>query len=230
MKQLNARPSSIEFLSRYLHEPVNCLTHLLGAVFSAFGMAILLTKSWGRPLYVASFAVYGISSVLLYLASSLFHGLKVNPAKRRLLLRLDHVGIFALIAGSYTPVALIILKERSAALGWGFFCLIWGLALLGMVFKILWLDAPYWLSTSFYLMLGWLAIFVIVPIKETLPAGGLFLLFLGGILYSVGAVVFALERPDPYPGVFGHHELWHLFVLAGGASYFMMLLLHVAAL
>ena len=230
MKQLNARPSSIEFLSRYLHEPVNCLTHLLGAVFSALGMAILLTRSWGRPLYVASFAVYGVSSVLLYLASSLFHGLKVSPEARRMLLRLDHVGIFALIAGSYTPVALIVLREHSALLGWGLFWLVWGLALLGMVFKILWLDAPYWLSTSFYLLLGWLALFVIVPIKEALPAGGFFLLFLGGILYSVGAVVFALERPDPYPGVFGHHELWHLFVLAGGSSYFMMLFLYVAAL
>ena len=228
--KVRARPASIEFLSRYMYEPVNCLTHLVGAVFSALGMAILLTRSWGRPLYVAAFAVYGVSSVLLYLASSLFHGLRVSPATRRLLLRLDHVGIFALIAGSYTPVALIILREHSALLGWGFFWLVWGLALLGMVFKILWLDAPYWLSTSFYLLLGWLAIFVIAPIKEALPAGGLLLLFLGGVLYTVGAVVFALERPDPYPGVFGHHELWHLFVLAGGSSYFMMLFLYVAAL
>ena len=214
-------------LNTYLLEPVNAITHGLGAVFSVVGMVVLVYLSWGQPLYVVSFAVYGVSSVLLYLASSLYHGLKVSSQRRRMLLRLDHVGIYALIAGSYTPLALLVLKSHSPLLGWAFFWLVWGLATLGIVFKLWWLDAPVWLSTGFYLALGWLALGVMPTLFQTLSPGGLLLLFTGGLLYSVGAVVFALERPDFYPGVFGHHELWHLFVLAGGSCHYLLLLIYL---
>ena len=103
----------------------------------------------------------------------------------------------------------------------------WGLATLGIAFKLWWLDAPVWLSTGFYLALGWLALIVMPTLFQTLSTGGLLLLFTGGLLYSVGAVVFALERPDFYPGVFGHHELWHLFVLAGGSCHYLLLLIYL---
>lgn len=222
-----SNPGVLNRLNTYLLEPVNAITHGLGAVLSAVGMIVLMQVSWGRPLYVVSFAVYGLSSVLLYVASSLYHGLKVGPQRRRLLLRLDHVGIYALIAGSYTPLALLALKIHSPLLGWAFFWLVWSLAILGIVFKLWWLDAPVWLSTGFYLALGWLALGVMPTLFQTLSPGGLLLLFIGGLFYSVGAVVFALERPDFYPGVFGHHELWHLFVLAGGASHYLLLLLYL---
>ena len=217
----------LERLNTYLLEPVNAITHGLGALFSVVGMVVLVFLSWGQPLYVVSFAVYGLSSVLLYLASSLYHGLKVNPQRRRLLLRLDHVGIYALIAGSYTPLALLVLKAHSPVLGWAFFWLVWGLATLGTIFKLRWLDAPVWLSTGFYLLLGWLALGVMPILLQILSTGGLLLLFTGGLLYSVGAIVFAVERPNFYPGVFGHHELWHLFVLAGGACHYLLLLLYL---
>lgn len=219
-------PSFIRQLDIHIHQPVNCLTHLVGAVFSAVGMVVLLAVSWGNPLYVVSYAVYGVSSVLLYSASSLFHGLKVGPAGRRRLLQLDHVGIYILIAGSYTPIALILLKSHSAALGWTFLGVVWLAALLGSVSKLYWLDAPRPLSTGFYLVLGWAVLFAMPALTQVLAPGGLVLLFVGGLLYSVGAVVFMLERPNFYPGVLGHHELWHLFVLAGGSSYYLMLLLH----
>ena len=219
-------PSFIRQLDTHIHQPVNCLTHLVGAVFSAVGTVVLLAVSWGNPLYVVSYAVYGVSSVLLYSASSLFHGLKVGPAGRRRLLQLDHVGIYILIAGSYTPIALILLKSHSAALGWTFLAVVWLAALLGSVSKLYWLDAPRPLSTGFYLVLGWAILFAMPALTQVLAPGGLMLLFVGGLLYSVGAVVFVLERPNFYPGVLGHHELWHLFVLAGGSSYYLMLLLH----
>jgi len=220
-------PSFIRQLDTYIHQPVNCLTHLVGAVFSAVGTVVLLAVSWGNPLYVVSYAVYGVSSVLLYSASSLFHGLKVGPAGRRRLLQLDHVGIYILIAGSYTPIALILLKSHSVALGWTFLGVVWLAALLGSVSKLYWLDAPRLISTGFYLVLGWAILFAMPALTQVLAPGGLILLFIGGLLYSVGAVVFMLERPNFYPGVLGHHELWHLFVLAGGSSYYLMLLLHV---
>ena len=222
-------PSFIRQLDTHIHQPVNCLTHLVGAVFSVFGMVVLVVLSWGNPLYVVSYTVYGVSSVLLYSASSLFHGLKVGPAGRRRLLQLDHVGIYLLIAGSYTPIALILLKSHSAALGWTFLGVVWLAALLGSVSKVYWLDAPRPISTGFYLVLGWAILFALPALTQVLAPGGLAAaVYRRGLLYSVGAVVFMLERPNFYPGVFsGHHELWHLFVLAGGSSYYLMLLLHV---
>ena len=217
----------VEQLTEHLHEPVNCLTHLFGAVFSLFGMLVLLELSQGEPLYIVSFAIYGLSSVLLYMASALFHGLKVSPEQRRLLLRLDHAGIFSLIAGSYTPVALLALTQYDPRAGWAFFGGIWAVALLGMFFKLKYLDAPRWISTGFYLLLGWASLLIVAPISQTVPLGGLVLMLLGGLFYSVGAVIFVRQRPNLYPGVLEHHELWHLLVLAGGACHFLMLLFYI---
>ncbi len=184
---------------------------------------MLLQQSWGEPLYTLSFALYGLSSISLYLASSLFHGLKVGAARRRLLLRLDYAGIFAMIAGSYSPLALIALKSHSPILGWGFFIAVWCMALLGMALRLKYLEAPRWLSTLVYLLLGWAGLFILEPLSYVLPFGALFFMYLGGAFYSIGAVVFLFKRPNFFPGVLGHHELWHLFVLAGSASYFMMI-------
>ena len=217
----------VDTLNNHIHQPVNCLTHFLGAVFSLVGMVMLLALSQGEPLYMVSFAVYGFSSVLLYMASALFHGLKVDSEQRRLLLKLDHVGIFMLIAGSYTPIALITLTMHSPTLGWGFFITVWTVAMLGMYLKLRFLDAPHWLSTSFYLLLGWAALFALSPMSQVLPTGAMALMFMGGIFYSVGAVVFVLQRPNLYPGLLEHHELWHLFVLAGGTCHFWMMLLYI---
>jgi hemolysin III len=214
---------SVKALDQHLYEPVNCLTHLFGALFSCVGMVMLLRLSWGEPLYTFSFAVYGFCSVGLYLASSLFHGLKVGERRRRLLLRLDHAGIFAMIAGSYSPLALITLKSYSPVLGWSFFLSVWVLAIAGMVLRLNYLDAPRWLSTLVYLLLGWAGLLILEPLGYVLPFGALLFMFLGGAFYSVGAVVFLLKRPNLYPGILGHHELWHLFVLVGSACHFMMI-------
>jgi hemolysin III len=214
---------SVRALNQFIHEPMNCLTHLFGALFSSVGMVMLLRQSWGEGLYIFSFIIYGLSSTALYLASSLFHGLKVGEGRRRLLLRLDHAGIFAMIAGCYSPLALITLKSYSPALGWGFFIAVWTMAVLGMVLRLKYLDAPRWLSTGVYLLLGWAGVLILEPLSYVLPFGALLFMFLGGAFYSVGALVFLFKRPNLYPGVLGHHELWHLFVLAGSACHFMMI-------
>ena len=214
-------------IKRYLREPVNGLTHFAGILLSIAGLIVLLVMSEGEPWRTASFAVYGATLILLYTASTLLHSLRAGPVGQRYLKLFDHAAIFLLIAGSYTPIALVTLQDGYATLGWTLFGLAWGIALLGVVFKLLWLDAPRWLSTGLYLLMGWLALIAVVPIIQTLPAGGVFWLVLGGLLYSVGAVIYALKKPDFFPEWFGYHELWHLFVLAGSAAHFMLMLLYV---
>lgn len=214
-------------LQRYLREPVNSLSHFVGVVLSLIGLVALLIFSAGEPWRLTSFTIYGLSSTFLYTASTLLHGLKVTVHTERLLLRLDHAAIFAMIAGSYTPITLITLREYSPAWGWTLFGIVWGIAILGVIFKLFWLDAPRWLSTGLYLIMGWLAVIAGGPIIQALPVGGLVWLVVGGLFYSVGAFVFIFERPDPYPGILGHHEVWHFLVLAGSISHFLMLFLYV---
>lgn len=211
-------------LSRWLFEPINSLTHLVGALLSVAGLVVLLALAQGEPRRVVSFAVYGASLILLYLASTLYHALKVGAQVRTLLKRLDHIAIFGLIAGTYTPVALVTLQ---GAWGWTILAVIWGLALLGALFKLLWLRAPRWLYTGLYLLMGWLVIVAVVPIVRAMPAGGLVYMALGGLFYTVGAVVYALKRPN-LSALFGFHELWHLLVLAGSISHFLMMARYVA--
>ena len=214
-------------LHRYLREPVNSLTHFAGILLSVAGLVALIVLSAGEPWRTVSFAVYGGALILLYTASTLLHALRVGAKGLRWLRIFDHAAIFVLIAGSYTPITLVTMRQGSPAWGWALFGLVWGIALLGVVFKLVWLEAPRWLSTALYLLMGWLALVAIVPIVQTLPRGGVFWLVLGGLFYSVGAIIYGLKKPDWFPGVLGYHELWHLFVLAGSACHFVMMLLYV---
>lgn len=167
-------------LWRRMREPVNSLSHLIGVLLSLLGMVVLLAYSAGEPWRLISFAIYGASSVMLFTASTLLHGLHVEERVERLLLRLDHAAIFVMIAGSYTPMALVTLRQYSPAWGWSIFGVVWGLGILGVVFKLFWLDAPRWLSTGLYLLMGWLAVVAADPILHTLPLGGLMWLVVGG--------------------------------------------------
>jgi hemolysin III len=214
-------------LFRILREPVNALTHAVGIPLALTGLVLLLVLSGGEPWRTTSFAIYGASLVILYTASTLLHALKLGERGLRVLRIFDHAAIFGLIAGSYTPVALVTLKAQSPAWGWTLFGVVWGLALAGIGFKLFWIAAPRWLSTGLYLLLGWLALTAFVPLVRTMPPGGVLWLVLGGLFYSLGAVIYARKRPDPVPGVFGYHELWHLFVLAGSACHFVMMIAYI---
>jgi hemolysin III len=140
----------------------------------------------------------------------------------RWLRRLDHAAIFVLIAGSYRPSALIAMPPRFSGWGWTLFGLVWGVAVAGLIFKLLWINAPRWLSTALYLAMGWLVVLAIVPVAKSLGVTNMSWLGLGGAFYTVGAVIYATKRPNPWPGVIGFHELWHLFVLAGWACHLVM--------
>jgi len=220
-------PNLLTKLNKYLREPVNSITHFVGILLSIAGLILLLVLSEGDPWRVTSFAIYGASLIVLYTASTLLHSLKVRPKIERRLRIFDHAAIFGLIAGTYTPITLITLQHDHAAWGWTLLSVAWGFALLGIVFKIVWLDAPRFLSTGLYLLMGWLSLFAIVPITEALSFGGMVWLALGGLFYSVGAVIYGLKKPDFIPKVFGYHELWHLFVLAGSACHFVMMVRYV---
>ena len=135
--------------------------------------------------------------------------------------------IFVVIAGTYTPFCLLALD---GGWRWGLLGLIWSLALCGVLLKALWMDAPRWLSVVLYLGMGWIAVIATPALLRALPPGGIIWVLAGGLVYSAGALVYGLKRPNPVPGVFGFHELWHLFVLAGSACHFWAVLRYVAPL
>jgi hemolysin III len=206
-------------------EPVNAWSHLVGLVLAAIGTILLLHLS-RSPAQTISFAIYGGSLILLYAASTLYHGLPLPRHRLRKLRALDHIAIYFLIAGTYTPVALVTLRGVS---GWLLLGAAWAIALAGIPFKLWWLDAPVWLSTATYLGMGYMALLAAAPLARAVSIGGLAWLVAGGLAYTVGAVIFTRQRPDPFPGRFGHHEIWHLLVLAGSGCHFAFMLLHVAA-
>jgi hemolysin III len=204
-------------------EPVNGLTHAGGALLAVLALVVLVrvAAAANKTQHVVAFSIYGASLILLYTASAAYHLLPVAERLRLLLRRIDHMMIYVLIAGTYTPVCMIALP---GAWGTAMLVSIWLLALAGMLFSAFWLDAPRWLSTSLYLLMGWLAVVGIVPLVQALNLEGLLWLFGGGVMYTGGAVMYGLKKPNPFPGTFGFHEIWHVCVLAGSFSHFMMML------
>lgn len=203
-------------------EPVSGLTHCIAAVLSVLGTALLIVKSVSPalPWHIVSFSIFGGSMILLYTASTLYHWLPLAPRGIRILRRIDHSMIFFYIAATYTPICLIPLR---GGWGWSLFGCAWGLAVAGIFLKVFWLNAPRWFSTGVFLAMGWMALVGIYPLVVALERGALFWLFLGGLLYSVGAVIYACKRPDPFPSWFGFHEIFHLFVMAGSFCHFMVM-------
>lgn len=202
--------------------PWSAITHGAGALLALLGTSSLLTQSalLGKWLHVALFAVYGLSMVCLYTASTLYHTLNVSVPGRIALRKYDHCSIYLLIAGSYTPVCLTVLRGSGgpALLG-----AVWTLAAAGLVLTLAKLSIPRWLSSAIYLFMGWLAIFAIVPIYRLMPPEGFFWLLLGGILYTIGGVLYAVKWPGRNNPRFGCHEIFHLFILLGSAAHFVMM-------
>lgn len=174
--------------------------------------------------HIFAFAIFGISLILLYGASALYHLLPLSPRGINILRRIDHMMIFVLIAGTYTPLCLIPLRGMW---GWNFFCVIWSMAFAGIFQAVFWIHAPRWFSTSLYLVMGWLVIIVFYPLVHSIPLGGIIWFTLGGIFYTGGAFIYALKKPDPVPEIFGFHEIWHLCVMAGSFCHFWAMFRYV---
>jgi hemolysin III len=207
-----------------IREPVNGATHFLGFLLAGVGTVLLLRIAQG-PNELVAFGVYGATLILLFGASTLYHTLTVSDRPGRALRTLDHIAIYFLIAGTYTPVALVTLR---GPLGWTLLAAVWLIAIAGIPFKLFFLDAPVWLSTGTYLAMGYLALVAVVPIARAVSFRGLAWLIAGGLAYTIGAVIYARQHPDPFPGRFGHHEIWHVLVLAGSGCHFAFMLYHVA--
>ncbi len=200
-------------------EIAHALTHGLGLVLSIAGAALLVAAASlrGDAWHVVGCAVFGTTLVLLYAASTLYHGAPIGRAKR-LLQRLDHAAIFLLIAGTYTPFTLVSLRD-----GWGFalFALVWGIALVGVALVAAIPQHMRRLSVALYLAMGWMVVIVLEPLARSVGTDGLTLLVLGGLAYSVGVIFYAWERL-PY-----NHAVWHVFVLAGSVCHFSCVLGYV---
>ena len=207
-----------------VREPVNGASHLLGFLLAGAGTVLLLRIARG-PWQLVGFSVYGASLLLLYGASTLYHLLPVSERPLRALRTLDHIAIYFLIAGTYTPIALVTLHGR---MGWSLLVVVWLIAVAGIPFKLFFLDAPVWVSTGTYLVMGYLALVAIEPLARAVPITGLLWLIVGGVAYTVGAVIYSRQRPNPIPGLLGHHEIWHVLVLIGSACHFAFMVYHVA--
>ena len=208
---------------RGLREPANGLTHLFGALLALAGLGVLVQQAslGGTALHLVSVSIYGTSLFVLYLTSSVFHLLPVSPRRVQTLLKLDHMAIFLLIAGTYTPFCLVTLQ---GPWGWSMFGVVWGLAAAGLLLKQLWPGTPRWLSTAIYVGMGWVVVPAIPTLMQRLPTGGLVWLVAGGLCYTGGAVIYATRKPDPWPEVLGYHVIWHLWVMAGSACHFWAVL------
>lgn len=199
-------------------ELVNAITHGIGVALSIAALVLLIVFSAikGTTLHVVSFTIYGSSMVLLYTASTLVHSFPAGRAKN-IFEALDHSCIYVFIAGTYTPIVLHMVQ---GALGWMLFGIVWGLSIVGVVFKSLFANKFMYTSTIIYIVMGWCIIFAWNPLTSNLSPEGVRLLVIGGILYTVGTI-FYVWRTFKF-----HHAVWHLFVLAGSVVHFFAIILH----
>src|ERR671913_203487 len=212
-----------------LREPVNGLTHLAAGLLAFIGLVVLMATaaSAGRTDQLVAFGVFGVSLISLYTASTLYHLLPLSPVGVARLRRLDHMMIFVLIAGTYTPFCLLALEGAWRV---GLLSMIWGLAVCGILLKLFWMGAPRWLSVALYLGMGWVGVIAAPALFLAVPTGGIVWVLGGGLLFTAGALIYWLKRPNLVPGLFEFHELWHLFVVAGSACHFWAVLHYVAPL
>lgn len=200
-------------------ETLNVITHGIGFILSIAALVILIVSAskYGTARHITSFAIFGGSLIVLYAASTLYHYAK-NPELRLKLNILDHSAIYVLIAGTYTPFTLIVLKGW---VGWTIFGISWGLAIAGILFKVFYFGKYDKISTIAYVLMGWVIIFAIKPLIESFPTAGLIWLLAGGISYSIGAFFFS------YKGIRFNHAIFHVFVLLGSFCHFMSIFLYV---
>lgn len=205
--------------------PWSAITHAVGAVLALIGTLLLLTRSVMLELdawHIVSFAIYGASMICLYTASTLYHSVNTSRAKRLALRKYDHCSISLLIAGSYTPICLTALRTQGYW-GWSIFGVIWAMALCACALSLLWINSPRWLTSGVYLVMGWLAVVALYPLSQALPPDGMAWLAAGGILYTVGGILYAVKWPGRNNPRFGCHEIFHVFILLGSICHFLMM-------
>lgn len=212
-----------------IREPGSAITHFIAMMMAVFAAVPLLVKAgiqsgWENFL---AMAIFMGSMILLYGASATYHSVDLTGKSLRIFRKLDHMMIFVLIAGSYTPVCLIVLGGK---LGYTLLALVWGIAAVGMLVKACWITCPKWFSSVIYIAMGWVCVLVFGPLLKTLSAPAFLWLLAGGIIYTVGGVIYALKLPifNAKHKYFGSHEVFHLFVMGGSICHFIFMYLYVA--
>ena len=211
-------------LSKF-REPGNGLTHLIGAVLSVIGLVVLVARALpaGDPLQIFSFVVFGLSLILLYSTSATYHIINASKKTIAFFRKLDHGMIYVLIAGTYTPICLMLLRGR---VGYTLLSLIWAIAICGIFLQTFLIKVPRWVYTLTYVLMGWLAVFALSPLVKATSLGSITLLLLGGVLYTIGAVIYATKKPNFFKDLVGFHEIFHVFVVLGSISHFMFIFLY----
>lgn len=212
-----------------LKDPGSSITHFIGMLMALFSAMPLLIRASTNPdnIHIISLAVFIISMILLYGASATYHALDLSEQTNRILRKLDHMMIFVLIAGTYTPVCVIVLGGRT---GYSLLALVWGIALAGILVKAFWITCPKWFSSIIYIAMGWVCVLVFGQLLDTLPTAAFLWLLAGGIIYTLGGVIYALKLPifNARHKAFGSHEVFHLFVMGGSFCHFIFMYLFVA--
>lgn len=215
---MSPNPSS---LGTRLREPVSGLTHLGGAIAAFIGQIVLLALASSGLEKLISALVYGLSLVGLFSASAAYHLVNAGPKVTAVLRKLDHSAIYLLIAGTYTPFCV---NAFSGFYRWGLLAIVWGIAIAGIVVKLFYMGAPRWLSAGIYVLMGWLCLMAAGEMTVALTPFTLGWLIAGGVIYTLGAVVYAAKLFNFAPGKFGFHEVWHIFVLLGALAHFVAVL------
>ena len=213
-----------------IREPGSAITHFIAMMMAVFAATPLLIKaalSSDGKITLLALGIFCISMILLYGASATYHSLNISGKALRIFRKIDHMMIFVLIAGSYTPVCLIILGGK---LGYTLLSVVWGIALFGMILKACWVTCPKWFSSVIYIAMGWVCLGVFGTLWNVLPHAAFGWLLAGGIIYTIGGVIYALKLPifNGKHKFFGSHEMFHLFVMGGSICHFIFMYLYVA--
>ena len=207
-----------------IKDPWSAITHFIGMVMAAIASVPLLIKAAHQPdsVYIIAMSVYAASLILLYAASTTYHTFDISERVNKLLKKIDHMMISILIAGSYTPVCLIALKGR---LGIILLSIVWGIAIAGILIKAFWIFCPKWVSSVLYIGMGWTCVLAFTQLLSNLAPAAFGWLLAGGIIYTIGGVIYALKLPlfNSRHQNFGSHEIFHLFVMAGSACHFIVM-------
>lgn len=212
-----------------IKDPGSAITHFIGMLMACLAALPLLIKAATNPdpIHLISLSIFVLSMIGLYLASTLYHSLNINPKVNKILKKFDHIMISVLIAGTYTPICLIVLDGK---IGLTLLSIIWSMAIGGIILKALWVTCPKWLSSALYIAMGWTCVLAFGPLINSLPKNGLILLIAGGVIYTIGGIIYALKLPifNSRHKYFGSHEIFHLFVMAGSLCHFLLMYHFVA--
>mgnify|MGYP000929959243 FL=1 len=214
-----------------IKDPGSAITHFIAMIMAVFAAVPLLHRALGEPdlIHVIALGIFIVTMILLYAASTTYHTVNSTPRINKILKKLDHCMISVMIAGSYTPVCLVVLHNKT---GYALLALVWGIAIVGIIFKLCWVTCPKWISSVLYIVMGWACVLSFTQIINALPTAAFAWLLAGGIIYTIGGVIYALKLKvfNANHKYFGSHEIFHLFVMAGSICHFIMMFNYVSVM